>query len=152
MLESKLNGCQYQSPTSGNSGLPYPDVEAADAEGDKLAVAVAVKEDDDDGYIPAALEYDPDAMPTIFKNRRFRLYGFLACTLLAVVIAGAVGLLVQKEGTAIFDATTVTTSPRWDLGIQEQLELVVGSEKLSDEESAHFRALEWIILEDTMQL
>jgi hypothetical protein len=72
--------------------------------------------------------------------------------LFAILIAGAVGLLAQKEGTVIVDPTTVPMSPRWDLGIQEQFELVVGSEKLSDEESAHFRALEWIILEDPMQL
>jgi hypothetical protein len=144
---------QYQSPTSGDRGLPYPDVETPGAEGEKVVVAIAVEEDDEDAFIPAAVEYDPDAKPSIYKNRRFRLYGVLACSLLFVLLAGVVGILSQKEETIVtVDTTTVPTNPRWNLGIREQLELVVGSEKLSDEESAPFRALEWIIQEDPMQL
>lgn len=159
--ENKLgSGGQYHGGIPGSR--PFLDIELAAEERDKLAVAKAVKEDDEDAFIPAAVEYDPDAKPPIYTNRRFRLYGLLACTLLAVVVVGvvvavvSVRLLAQKEETIIVDIDSsrswAPTNPRFDLGIQEQLELVVGSEKLSEKGSAHFQALEWIILEDPMQL
>jgi hypothetical protein len=154
-MENKLDG--YHAPSSGDPNSQFQDVEpgqeAGHEAGDRLAVAIAVKEDEDDVFIPAAVEYDPDAKPPIYKNRRFRLYGLLACTLLVVVVAGVVGLLAQKDlPVLVYEPTLAPTSLRYTLGIQEQLELVVGSEKLNDPKSAQYRAKEWIINDDPMQL
>lgn len=150
-LEHKLDGLQPAS-----SGVALPDVEhGEDDGGDRLAVAIAVQEgDEDDGYIPAAVEYDPDAKPPMFRNRRFRLYSLLACTLIVVMIAGVVGLLTTKSEASPVDESAPVAAPTrvGSLGIEEQLELVVGAEVLNDPESAHFLAKEWIINDDPLQL
>ena len=57
----------------GVSGGPDLDYEK-NTEG--LAVAVPVAGEDDS--IPEAVEYDPDAKPPLYRNRRFRLYSLLA--------------------------------------------------------------------------
>jgi hypothetical protein len=134
--------------------FPYGDLEGGDDAANKLAVAVAVKEDEDDAYIPAAVEYDPDAKPPLYRNRRFRLYSLLACTLIVVMIAGVVGLLSQQKKEAPDQDEAATTAPTrpGSSGILEQLELIVGSEVLNDPEGAHYLAKEWIINEDPLQL
>ena len=143
ILENKLDG--YQTST----GERYHDLEAGDEEDGKLAVAIAVNQDDEDKFIPAAVEYDPDSKPPLYKNRRFRLYSLLAFSLLSsVVIAGLVAILVRDDDPQ----KVVPTNERWNIGIQELLEKVVGNENLSDKSSSHYSALEWIIEEDPMQL
>jgi hypothetical protein len=129
-----------------------------DAKGDKLAIAEPVDDDDDDIFIPAAIEYDPDAKPPIYKNRRFRLYGSLAGLLLFALVAGlAFGLLSGSDKAAALvnggdGPTPSPTTYRESLGIQDQLELVVGSDKLNDPSTPHYQAMEWIIHEDKLQL
>ena len=130
-----------------------------DAEGNpnKLAIAEPVKDDDDDIFIPAAIEYDPDAKPPIYKNRRFRLYGLLGGILLLTLVGGLTfGLLSGSDEAAVVDdedePTLAPTTLRQSLGIQDQLELVVGSDKLNDPSTPHYQAMEWIIQEDKQQL
>jgi hypothetical protein len=129
-----------------------------DAKGNKLAIAEAVEDDDDDIFIPAAIEYDPDAKPPIYKNRRFRLYAFLGGILLLALVAGlAFGLLSGSDKAAVLvdDEGGPSPSPttyRESLGIRDQLELVVGSDKLNDPSTPHYQAMEWIIHEDKLQL
>jgi hypothetical protein len=128
-----------------------------DEEGNRLAVAVAVKDyEDEDVFIPSAVEYDPDAKPPIYKNRRFRMYGILVCISFILVLGCAIGILaVQEENhsvpTQVFP-TGAPTCERCGLGIEEQLELEVGSEKLYDPSTAEYLAKEWIIFEDSLQL
>jgi hypothetical protein len=117
---------------------------------DDLAVAVAVDDDEDDAFIPAAIEYDPDAKPPIYKNRRFRLYGMLSCVLVTLVaIAVSVGVTSNKSNN---DPTSPTTSFRETIGIQEQLVSVVGAEKLNDSKSPYAKAADWIMNDDPLQL
>ena len=128
-----------------------------DFEGNKLAIAAPVKDDDDDIFIPAAIEYDPDAKPPIYKNRRFRLYGLLGGILLLTLVGGLTfGLLSGSDEAAVVDdedePTLAPTTLRQSLGIQDQLELVVGSDKLNDPSTPHYQAMEWIIQEDKQQL
>jgi hypothetical protein len=128
----------------------------------KLAVAIAVSEDDDDVFIPAAIQYDPDSKPPMIRNRRCRLYSLLACTLMLVVVAGMAVLLILQQTDDAQDAATdspvsdfgTTDAPtRPDAnGIIEQLERIVGSEVLAEVDGAYVRAKEWLIYEDPMQL
>lgn len=128
-----------------------------DEEAGGLAVAVAVKDyEDDDVFIPAAVEYDPDAKPPMYKNRRFRMYGILGCILLIILLACTIGILAfqeKKGATPTFQIpTSAPTCERCSIGIEEQLELEVGSEKLYDPSTSEFLAKEWIINEDPLQL
>mmetsp|Transcript_29042 Transcript_29042/g.41062 ORF Transcript_29042/g.41062 Transcript_29042/m.41062 type:complete len:404 (-) Transcript_29042:234-1445(-) len=55
---------------------------------DNLAVAVAISQEEDDAFIPAAIEYDPDSKPPLYKNRRFRFYFLLAVFFLITIGVG----------------------------------------------------------------
>ncbi|KAL3925043.1 MAG: hypothetical protein SGILL_000665 [Bacillariaceae sp.] len=128
-----------------------------DEEGGRLAVAVAVKEyEDEDVFIPSAVEYDPDAKPPMYKNRRFRVYGLLGCILSILFLGTAIGILALQEQQKIAPVQVVPTGAptceRCGLGIEEQLELEVGSEKLYDPSTAEYMAKEWIIYEDSLAL
>lgn len=150
--ENKVDSCMIGDAPP--EGYPYGDLEGGDDLANKLAVAIAVKEDEGGTFIPAAVEYDPDAKPPIHRNRRFRLYSLLACTLITVMIAGVAGLLTQQKKEAPYQDDAPTTAPTrpGSNGILEQLELIVGSEVLNDPKGAHYRAKEWIINEDPLQL
>jgi hypothetical protein len=121
-------------------------------QGEQLAVAVAVfdaskQHTDEDGYLPSAVEYDPESKgkdsQEPFLSRRFLLR----------VCAGAAVLLV---GATVVVCTTITVQAhkkngphhRLTLGIQEQVERLVGSENLVDTTSPHRKALEWITFND----
>jgi hypothetical protein len=157
----------YRTPEYDLHGAIATDVESRGDVEDKLAVAIAVKDEDDDAFIPAAVEYDPDAKPPIFKNRRFRLYCALAGILLLVIVGGlAFGLLSKdnggsKNGTVVVvvdgpspspQDTSVPTTFRESLGIRDQLELVVGKQKLDDVTTPHYRAMQWIINDDPFEV
>ena len=129
------------------------DVGYVDEEADRLAVAVAVRDGDDEAHIPAAVEFDPDAKPPIYKNRRCRLYGLLGCVVLLVLGAGLVfGLSILGGDDGDMAPTESPTLYRESIGIQAQIELLVGTEKLADPSTPHYRAMQWIILEDPRQL
>jgi hypothetical protein len=118
-----------------------------------LAVAVAVTDDEDDAFIPAAVEYDPDAKPPIYKNRRFRLYAFGALLLVVVVAVGVAIAVTQTKSKSPAGAPTVApTTTRETLGIEEQLQLVVGQQKLADTNTPYYKAMDWIINKDPMKL
>ncbi|KAG7353273.1 RHS repeat-associated core domain containing protein [Nitzschia inconspicua] len=128
-----------------------------DEEDGRLAVAVAVKEyEDEDVFIPSAIEYDPDAKPPMYKNRRFRMYGILGCILLIILLACAIGILAIQEKSNTTETLQIPTSAptceRCSIGIEELLELEVGSEKLYDPSTSEFMAKEWIIHEDPLKL
>lgn len=135
-----------------------PDVEYGvyGAPGLGLAVAVAVEDEDSDAYIPSAVEYDPDAKPPIYRNRRFRLYAFMAFVVLIVVAVGAaVGVVISKGSSSTVAAggpTMAPTSYREGLGIRAQLERVVGSDILDDPESPYNKAMQWITYSDPLML
>jgi hypothetical protein len=140
-------------------GFMEDDDHGSNYEGNRLAVATAVKEyEDEDVFIPAAVEYDPDAKPPIYKNRRFRMYGILGCILLILLAGCAIGILAiqkqqQLDSVSIQDIPTdAPTCERCSLGIEEKLELEVGLDKLNDASTAEFQAKDWILYEDPRQL
>jgi hypothetical protein len=110
-----------------------------------LAVAVAVEEDERDVYLPSAVEYDPDAKPPVYRNRRFRMYAYLALITVIVVTVGAVlGITLTNEGSPEIPI-------RATVGIRENVALFVGSNEPFDDVSNPYRkALDWIMFDDPM--
>jgi hypothetical protein len=149
-IEDKFDGQR----TYFTDGTTIFGEEFDDDKSDRLAVATAVDEGKEDSFIPAAVEYDPEAKPPIYRNRRFRLYGLLACAFVVTAIATTIALISQRQAVVVYmdEPTQAPTSARYKLGIQEQLELIVGFEKLNDPESPHYHALNWIVNDDPMQL
>ena len=150
----ELNGTSQPITTTDQGIVQEPDLEfgvygAAD---DGLAVAHAVEEEEEDAFIPSAVEFDPDAKPPMYRNRRFRLYAFLGIfVLVAVGIGAAVGITAGKDDEYT-GPTSAPTSYRESLGIRAQVERIAGIEETEDENSPYHKALEWIIYEDPMQL
>lgn len=139
---------------SDDEVLASTDVEsgAVSTGGHGLAVAVAVEEEDDDLFIPSAVQYDPDAKPPMYKNRRFRLYGFLAFFIIVVVAIGASIAATLGRGPSTPAPTMAPTTTREGMGIREAVERVVGSEFLDDPDSPYAKALDWITFDDPRQL
>lgn len=133
-------GVEYGTyPIDGNGGYD-----------DSLAVAVAVAEDEDDAFIPAAIEFDPDSKPPIYKNRRFRFYVVTATILLAAVgVGAALGVTSSQKNSA---PTFAPTTMREGLDIDEKLVSIVGEAVLADSASPHARAANWLVNEDALQL
>ncbi|KAL7468046.1 hypothetical protein ACHAXS_008276 [Conticribra weissflogii] len=64
-----------------------------------IAIAKAVDGDDDDGDgrpVYSAIEYDPNAKPPIYRNRRFQVYSALGLVLIAVIVTVAVVMTTKK--------------------------------------------------------
>lgn len=153
--------------TTGARGIvSEPDVEYGQMEpnsamahhhGDELAVAVEVKHAEDDTIIPDAIQYQPEVKKPIFHNRRFRLYGCLATVILILlVVMVAVGTSSRKvtKASDVPERNNPTAAPSTLLqkGIEEQIRIVVGDEKVMQAGSAYSRALQWILTEDRMKL
>lgn len=147
MLGSKLG--YYPKPDGGKES--FGDVEDLRDTND-LAVATEVLEETEDAFIPSAIEYDPEAKPPIYKNRRFRLYSALTACLFVVVIFAVVGMLASEQAKDKSQPNTSDPGEESDLGIRAQLELVVGAEQLNDPESSHYRAMMWLMNDDRMQV
>lgn len=153
---------QESAPTmiAAHGMVNEPDVEygtyggGADGHGfdDTLAVAVAVSGEEEDAFIPAAIEYDPDSKPPIFRNRRFRFYCIAATILLAAIAVGAALGVTASKDTGSKAPTPAPSTYRESLGIIDQLISVVGEASLADPDSPHARAANWIINEDPRML
>lgn len=143
-----------QTTTTADHGISgAPDAQFGGYAGgfdEGLAVAVAVQDDEDDAFITVGIEYDPDAKPPIYKNRRFRLYSILSC-IVVTVVAVAVSVTAAKNKPNN-DPTPAPTSFRETVGIQEQLVAVVGDERLNTVASPHEKAADWIMNDDPLQL
>jgi hypothetical protein len=134
--------------------------------GGGLAVAIAVEEGDDT-FIPAAIQYDPDSKPPIFKNRRFRLYGVTGILLLVIIVVG-VSIAVSKNvslknksskqvlfdgsGVPTFSPTLAPTTGREGEGLIGEFAKISSIEKLNDPNSAQYKAAYWIQFEDPQKL
>jgi hypothetical protein len=129
----------------GMDDLEYGEYGADDENG--LAIACAIKEEDGDMYLPAAVEYDPDAKPPMYQNRRFRMY---VCLAIVAVIVGVVGAVL---GITMTNEDVPQEIPyRATLGIHENIARIVSIEQLDDYTSAYRKALDWIMYTDIMAL
>jgi hypothetical protein len=149
-LQHGLNAADHsgQGLVDVDGDLEYGVLDGGDDKG--LVVALAVDDEGEDMFIPSAVEFDPDAKPSIYRNRRFRLY---ACLVIIVVVVGTVAAsvgitLTQSEEVA----EPVADVPyRATLGIRESIERIVGSEKLDNLTSPYRKALDWIQDVDPLQ-
>jgi len=116
-----------------------------------LAIAVAVSEDDN-GPIPAAVQYKPGAKPPIYQNRRFRFYTFTAAILLVAIGMCITLVVTSNESSNNKNPTTSPTSARENMGIVEQFVHIVGESNLEIGGSPHNQATDWILHEDPLQL
>eukprot|EP00550_Attheya_septentrionalis_P000850 CAMPEP_0198291440 /NCGR_PEP_ID=MMETSP1449-20131203/8961_1 /TAXON_ID=420275 /ORGANISM="Attheya septentrionalis, Strain CCMP2084" /LENGTH=1144 /DNA_ID=CAMNT_0043990077 /DNA_START=34 /DNA_END=3468 /DNA_ORIENTATION=+ len=131
-----------------------------------LAVAIAVEEEDNT-FIPAAIQYDPDSKPPIFKNRRFRLYGLAGILLLVIIVVG-VSIAISKNvsgkskrsqqvsvgasGEPTFPPTMAPTTGREGEGLLGEFAKISSTEQLSDPNSAQYKAAQWIQFDDPQNL
>lgn len=145
------NDAPITTDDQGISGAPNAQYDGYGGDFDEgLAVAVAVQDEEEDAFIPAAIEYDPDAKPPIYKNRRFRLYSILSCIVVTVVaIAVSVAVTSKKPDSG---PTAAPTSYRETLGMQKQFMALVGEESLLTPLSPQGKAANWIMNEDPMML
>jgi hypothetical protein len=117
-----------------------------------LAVAMAVEEEEDK-YIPAAVEFDPDSKPPVYKNRRVRLFVCLACIVIVVIILATAVSVSFVNNSADLDENDISPPPyRETIGIKDQIARVIGNDLLDDTNSPYVEALQWITHEDPMML
>lgn len=136
----------------GGERPPVGDMEYGDMQGE-LAVATAIEEEEDNSFIPAAVEFDPDAKPPLYKNRRVRLFGCLGLLfVVAAAVAAVVITQVAGKDNGPTGPTMAPTTQRDVLGLEEQLVEVFGSRYFEDPASMQSKALEWLINEDQFQV
>ena len=116
---------------------------------DGLAVAIAIDEEDEP-MLPAAIEYDPNAKPPIYRNRRFRLYAITGAIIVIAVIVGVVVGFVAREDQSLQGPTAAPTT-MLEANYREQFVSAVG-EQVNEAGSPYDRAAEWIMFQDPLRL
>ena len=101
-------------------------------------------------YLPSAVEYDPDAKPPTYQNRRFRLYTFLFISTVIIGTIGAVlGILFTKDNGSV---PSTPLPYRATIGIRETLVQLIPEEYFNDVRNPYRQALDWITYIDPMAL
>jgi len=124
----------------------------------KLAVAVAIS-DEEQLFIPSAIEYDPDSKPPLHKNRRFRFY-VVASAILLFAIGVSATLAVFTEKAAVYSPSEAPTSFRESLlgdsfrnkEIWKEIVKEIGESSFETPDSPGSRALDWIMNKDPAKL
>ena len=127
-LEVEVGGSPGTENVAARGMIRFPDPEYGQVEGGdaRLAVAMAVDEEDTP-MLPAAIEYDPDSKPPLYRNRRFRLYMIaLVIVLLVVIVAVVVGVVTRDDGAP--GAPTAAPTTMLESTYREQFALEVGDE------------------------
>ena len=139
-----INEPEVEFGTYGGAGHGYVN--------EGLAVALAIEEDEEEAFIPAAIEYDPDSKPPIYKNRRVRLYSAMSVVLLVVIVVGVTIGVMTTGGGSEQAPTLAPTTVREGLGIHEQITAVVEFEAINSLDSPQSLAMDWIINKDPANL
>ena len=121
-----------------------------------LAVAIALGDEEEELFFPAAIEYDPDSKPPLHKNRRFRVYATGAFLLFVVIVIGVVVGVVAGggSGSRTYPPTgTPTSSPTSSQeGMYRQQFAAVVGDAVMTAGTPHDMAANWIIAEDPAKL
>jgi hypothetical protein len=140
-----INEPEVEFGTYGGAGHGYIN--------EGLAIALAIEEEEEEeAFIPAAIQYNPDAKPPLYKNRRVRLYSVMTIILLIVIVAGVTVGVMTTGGGSEQAPTLAPTSVRDGLGIHEQITAVVQLEAISIVDSPQSLAMDWIINKDPAML
>jgi hypothetical protein len=130
---------------------------------DKLAVAVPVDENGlDDGdnnnkYLPAAIEFDPDQKNAddIVRHRRRRIRCIIGIILIpTLLISIGIGIFVSIHNkNKNNNNNNKYVDPRTQLGIHQLVaDTIPNPDSLNDFNSPYSKALHWIIHKDPLQL
>jgi hypothetical protein len=114
----------------------------------QLAVAVAINEAEEEKFITAAEEFDPNDRVPLWKNPKFCL-GMALCFL--VVIAVAVGVSVAVSKRVVESSTTPVQTQRDAMGFWDQFEAVSG-ETVLQEGTPQYIASRYIVNLDPREL
>jgi hypothetical protein len=118
---------------------------------ESLAIAVAVNEDEE--FISAAFECEPEIKTPIYKNRRYQFYcAAITILLIAIVTSAIYAALKIKDSSATGPPSSAPTTEREREGIVDRLIAVVGESNLLNPTSAQARAADWLINKDPMAL
>jgi hypothetical protein len=123
-----------------------------------LVIAMTVNEDDDEMYLPVAAEYEPDAKPPIYLNRRFRLYmSATICLFFVVTLTIIVSIIVLRgrSSTSLENAApTFFPTSLQESSYLQQFALSLGYQEWQFIEDALYykRAAKWIMEEDERKL
>jgi hypothetical protein len=136
-------------------------VDVPDIGGNDLAVAIAVNEDNHLEYnqngvcLPAAIEYDPDAKPPMYKHRRMRLYLWALSIVLCISLlsAGIIVILTHNQRIQYLETFSPTRSPTLasEVAYRDLFAEMVGFSVYTPG-TPFFRAAEWIMFWDQQKL
>ena len=127
-----------------------PDVEHGQVPGTVEGLAVAVAVEDENPFLPAALEYDPDSKPPLRYNRRFRLYAVVGAILLIALIVGVVTGVVNNKSSDTQEPTLAPTTSL-EKSYRDQFVVEVG-DQVNVPDSPYDRAAQWIMYDDPLKL
>jgi hypothetical protein len=149
--EDATRAVQTENVAAHGSTRP-PEVEYGQVAGGDtgLAVAMAIDEDEVDPMLPSAIEYDPDAKPPLYRNRRFRLYAFVGVVVFIAVVAAVVAAVVTQNDSGSQDPTPAPTTLLESLYRQQFVNEV--GEQVNVVGSPYDRAADWIMFEDPVRL
>jgi hypothetical protein len=120
-----------------------------------LVVAIAVTEDDEDDDVLRVFgtEYDPDAKPPLYKNRRVRLCAIVACVMLIAIVGGTLGAVLGNSSKSVIKSVpTLAPLPAKDVQYYRIFAGAVGNDLVYQPGTPHQMAADWIIYTDPMQL
>ncbi|KAL3909737.1 MAG: hypothetical protein SGILL_007969 [Bacillariaceae sp.] len=145
--------------------------EYRDVSDNQLAVAIAIDIDEDEDETEKlvsvhAVEYDPDSKPPLYKNRRFRLYGFGGCCILLIILIVVIATSVSNKNSGgggssvelIYLTNPPTLAPtQAPTTSRESLYRNYFADELNstlvyEQGTPHYMASEWIMNEDPAQL
>lgn len=135
-----------ENDCANNDDIQYGEFGGTSEEG--LAVAFAVEEEAEDTYLPAAIEFDPDAKPAPISDPRVRrLIFILNVVVVSLVLGSAFGLKIAGE------KTKAGIPYRETLGIEQQLVQLFGSTEFAiNTTSPSAKALRWITHDDRLSI
>lgn len=162
-LENQETPFGMEIPFDGSGEVPYHIRGAVSGEeqGPQLVTAREVTEEgiEKDTVLQEAEAMDP--LRSSQKKLRFICVLLFAVLVLSGIIACVVGLTIvpsihNDEAVSGYStnvpASSAPTTYRESLGIQVQLEKVFGSSKLNDPATPHYKALQWILYGDPLEL
>jgi len=114
----------------------------------RLAVAVAIDQEEEEKLIVAAEEFDPEDRPPVWKNPRF-FAGLAFCFVIVIAIAVAISIVVSKK--VVTTASQKPQTYRDSLGFYEKFAAISGN-AVYEQGSPQYMAAQYIVNVDGREL